>query len=89
MAWVKEIFRQIFTDRAERGFVVMVNSYDEVITQAALYDLEKELVEKLAQKYIEVYGDAVLKHIQEKTIEAKVIQKVIENLRKEIKGDKK
>lgn len=43
-----------------------------------------EIVTKLAEKFVIDHGAEVLKRIGDQTIDAKVIQKVVSNLRKEL-----
>lgn len=47
-------------------------------------EVVRQVTEAVAKAYVEQHGAEILKHINEKTIDAKVIQKVVANLRKEL-----
>lgn len=85
MGFIKEVFVQNFTDHPNGCFVAVPEAIETMMSQYMMAAMGDEIVKKIAEKYVEVYGDEILKRIQEKTIEQKVIQKVIENLRNEIK----
>lgn len=57
---------------------------EEMMHAYASAQFYEQMVSKLADRYIADYGDQILARIQNQTIDAKVIQKVIANLRKEL-----
>lgn len=68
--------------------VYTTGNIEELLNQYTMVSLCEQIVVELSKKYVEDFGPEILKRIQEKTIESKVIQKVIENLKSEIKSGK-
>ncbi len=49
-----------------------------------IYD---KIINEIAAEYVKQHGAEILKNIQAQTVDAKVIQKVVANLRKELKDE--
>jgi len=83
---IKEIKKMIFPDSPNIAYQVHFDTTTEIHRRYLTHEMPRVLIEKLADKYVEDFGDEILKRVQEKTIESKVIQKVIVNLKKELGG---
>lgn len=66
---------------------VLDDSVDVYLNRCLIESVTEELTKMLATAYFEQHGAEILKSVQEKTVDAKLIQKVIANLRKELKND--
>ena len=81
---IKEIKRFFTPDSANITYRIEI--FEDAIKPYMMERMCDEIIKGLAEKYLEDFGPEILKRIQEKTIESKVIQKVVENLKKELKG---
>lgn len=85
------IFQNIVRSISPNGTVTvsaeLSNMEDMYMRHRLIDDVTDELVRILAKEYAETYGPEILKALQQKTVDAKLIQKVIENLRKELKNE--
>lgn len=63
------------------------SAVDVYLSHCLLDSVVEELTKMLATAYFEQHGVEILKAIQEKTVDAKLIQKVVANLRKELKNE--
>jgi hypothetical protein len=89
MGIIKSIERIIKPDQTGHFFHIEAefDFLKNFINSAPVFeDLINSISDAIAKKYVDEFGAEILKRIQEKTIEAKVIQKVISNLKKEIGG---
>lgn len=83
MNFIKSVVKQF---RPETISTIYSVEIDTLLLEKCLYtDLVDQIVIRLADEYAKEFGPEILKRIQEQTIESKVIQKVISNLRKELK----
>jgi hypothetical protein len=84
MSVIKSIKSFINTDQLSQTVALEIN--DASLLRPYLErELLAEIVQRVAEKYVETHGDAILASINAKTIDAKVIAKVVENLRKELR----
>jgi hypothetical protein len=81
---VKSVSYQRHDPSLEEIFMIRIASFTDTITPYLQRHLLDEIIRAIATKYVEVHGDEVLRRINEQTIDAKVIQKVVSNLRKEL-----
>lgn len=67
------------------NFVTLEVVFKEVITSRLMVDFTDEVLKLVAAKFMEEHAPEILQRIQQQTTDAKVIQKVVANLRKELK----
>lgn len=62
--------------------------YESMTMKYAVKMVEEEIVPRLVEEYVKLHGDEILKRINDKVIDQKVIAKVVERLRKEMADEK-
>ncbi len=82
---IKVIEKMFRPDNLTTYITVGVESWEDMMRTGGSYELTNQIIKLLAEEYVKEHGDMILKSIQEKTLDSKVIAKVVENLRKELK----
>jgi hypothetical protein len=74
------------TREGKMAYVVTMNGgWDTLLQRYMASEIPRAIIERLAVRFVEDHGDEILKRINEKVIDSKVIAKVVENLRKELR----
>lgn len=75
-------------EKPEGQIVAFYIPRNEMMMTYAMKMVEDEIVPRLVDEYVKAHGDEILKRINDKVIDAKVIAKVVERLRMELKESK-
>lgn len=86
---IKSIQRFFSPTSTNTFYTIEMGDISELLSSPLMLTLIDDIINKLATKYVEDHGDLILRSIHEKVTDSKVIEKVIANLRKELKNGNK